>query len=167
MLTSLSVLAAIFSMLQLSPTQHERMVWIITCIQPMPAPQPVVAPVPSPITLADLEVWCRMRGLQSGTPLEILSLIPDPNLAPVHAPTPMPMPAPAVVPATAPMAQLAHSGLIPFGPLPDNTIVVPDVFDYHIPHTRKRGPYYLVAQGLDVRIYAGWYILFIFFMFSY
>ncbi|PBK88609.1 hypothetical protein ARMGADRAFT_1084567 [Armillaria gallica] len=156
-----AVLAVIFSTLQLSPAQHKRIVQIITRIQLTLAPQPVVAPIPSPVTLADFEVWRRTQALQSGT-LEILLLVPDPNPVPVHVPIPTPTPAPAVVPvtapvpATAPVAQPARSGLIPFGPLPDDAIIVPDGFDYHIPHAHKWGPYYLVAQHLDVGIYAGW-----------
>ncbi|KAK0438396.1 hypothetical protein EV421DRAFT_1906640 [Armillaria borealis] len=151
-----AVLAAIFSVLQLTPAQHERMVQIVSHIQPSLAPQPTVAPLPSSITPADLEVWRRSQEARSATPPGMPSLVPDPSTPLVHAPTPTPTPALVVVPSAAPAAQPAPTGLIPFGPLPDNATVVPDGFNYHIPHARERGPYYLVAQGLDIGIYAGW-----------
>lgn len=90
------------------------------------------------------------------------SLIPDPHPPLVHTLTPTPMPAPVVVPLAAPVAQPMPTGLILFGPLPGNAVVVPDGFDYHVPHAHEQGLYYLVAQGLDVGIYVGWQVQFLF-----
>ncbi|PBK59418.1 hypothetical protein ARMSODRAFT_1022746 [Armillaria solidipes] len=113
---------------------------------------------------------------RSPTPPDLPPLIPDPNPPPVRVPvaippavlaralsvpppppppsTPVPVPTPAPVPVAS--APVVAGGAIPFGPLPANAIVVPEGYDYHVPTPLQRGPYYLVARGLDVGVYAGW-----------
>ncbi|SJL16400.1 uncharacterized protein ARMOST_19924 [Armillaria ostoyae] len=162
-----AVLAALLSTLQITPAQHDQIGRILSRIQPAAAPTPAPSPAPalaprtpvaSPTTCTNVvessrEVVTRLWNAScftpphcSPTPPDLPPLIPDPNPPHIRMPAaPPPVPA-APLPPPNP----------PYSPLPENAVVVPEGYDYHIPHPTKRGPYYLIVRRLNIGVYARW-----------
>ncbi|KAK0433183.1 hypothetical protein EV421DRAFT_1910334 [Armillaria borealis] len=131
------------NILQITHAQHDQIGHILSCIQPVAVPAPASARARGSAAPAN-------AAESSGARIRMLAA-PPPSPA---APVPHAMPVPPAAPVPPAMPVLPPN--LPYGPLPANAVMVPQGYDYHVPHPTRRGPFYMIVCGLDIGIFAGW-----------